>query len=118
MPSVVVARSGPTEHRDRVRARIVLAATTGPSNASIATDLQLCVDTARKWRPRFRSARLSGPAGRFRPGRPRRFTALQLVSVTVLACTLPAETGIPLSRWSSTELAAERVTRGITDHWS
>ena len=31
------------------------------------------------------------------------------------ACTLPAETGIPLSRWSSTELALEAVGRGVAD---
>jgi hypothetical protein len=41
--------------------------------------------------------------------------AVQVVSVTTLACTLPAETGIPLSRWSSTELAVQTVTRGITE---
>jgi hypothetical protein len=30
-----------------------------------------------------------------------------------LACELPAEQGVPLSRWSSTELAREAVARGI-----
>jgi len=43
-------RSGRTEHRDRVRARIVLAAAAGVSNAAIAAELGLCVDTARRWR--------------------------------------------------------------------
>ncbi len=32
-----------------------------------------------------------------------------------MACALPAETGVPLARWSSTELAAEAVTRGVVD---
>ena len=32
-------RSGPTEHRDRVRAQIVLAAAVGASNAAIAAQL-------------------------------------------------------------------------------
>jgi hypothetical protein len=41
------ARSGRTEHRDRIRARIVLAAATGAANAAIAAELGLCVDTAR-----------------------------------------------------------------------
>lgn len=108
------ARSGRTEHRDRVRARIVLAAATGASNAAIAADLQLWVDTAGKWRRRFCSERLAGLADRPRPGRPRRLCAVQVASVAALACTLPAETGIPLSRWSSTELAVEAVTRGIS----
>jgi hypothetical protein len=46
--SVLTARagSGRTEHRDRVRARIVLAAAAGVSNAAIAAELGLCVDTA------------------------------------------------------------------------
>jgi transposase len=109
------ARSGRTEHRDRVRALIVLAAAAGADNAAIAAELDLCVDTARKWRRRFCAQRLDGLKDRSRSGRPRRFTAVQVAAITALACTLPAETGIPLARWSSTELAAETVTRGITD---
>ena len=109
------ARSGRTEHRDRVRARIVLAAACGVSNAAIAVELGLCVDTARRWRRQFTEQRLAGLGDRPRTGRPRRFTAVQIAAITALACTLPAETGIPLSRWSSTELAGEAVTRGITD---
>jgi len=30
-----------------------------------------------------------------------------------MACALPAEQGVPLSRWSSAELALEAVKRGI-----
>jgi transposase len=106
-------RSGRTEHRDRVRAAIVLAAADGASNTAIAVDLQLCVDTARKWRRRFCSERLAGLTDRPRSGRPRTFTAVQAASVTALACTLPAETGVPLARWSSTELADEAIGRGV-----
>jgi transposase len=108
------ANSGRTEHRDRVRARIVLGAATGMANTAIAAELQMCVDTARRWRRRFCQRRLAGLVDDTRSGRPRRFTAVEHASVTALACTLPAETGTPLSRWSSTELAAEAVTRGIT----
>ncbi|MCA1835309.1 MAG: IS630 family transposase [Actinobacteria bacterium] len=107
------ARGGRTEHRDRVRARIVLAAAAGHSNAAIAAELGLCVDTARRWRRRFLTGRLEGLTDRPRPGRPRRFTAVQVAAITALACTLPAETGIPLSRWSSTELATEAAARGV-----
>ncbi len=32
-----------------------------------------------------------------------------------MACALPAEQGVPLSRWSSAELAREAVTRGIVE---
>jgi len=108
-------RSGRTEHRDRVRAQIVLAAARGATNAAIAAELGLCVDTARRWRRRFATERTEGLTDRPRTGRPRRFTAETVAAITALACTLPAETGIALSRWSSTDLAAEAVTRGVTD---
>ncbi|MGH2764127.1 MAG: IS630 family transposase [Thermoleophilaceae bacterium] len=35
-----------------------------------------------------------------------------------LACALPAETGVPLARWSSAELAREAITRGIAEQIS
>jgi hypothetical protein len=40
---------------------------------------------------------------------------MAVAAITALACTLPAETGIPLSRWSSTELATEAVARGVVE---
>ncbi|WP_380286427.1 helix-turn-helix domain-containing protein [Kitasatospora purpeofusca] len=53
-------------------------------------------------------------ADRKRPGRPRRFTALQAAQVRAPACQLPADTGAPLSRWSCPEPAREAVARRIT----
>jgi FixJ family two-component response regulator len=47
------ARGAKTAHRDRLRAQIVLAAARGRDNACIAADLQITVDTVRKWRGRF-----------------------------------------------------------------
>jgi hypothetical protein len=38
--------------------------------------------------------------------------------VIALACELPAEQGVPLSRWSSRELAREAVARGIVEQIS
>src|SRR5213079_2415891 len=35
--------------------------------------------------------------------------------VKALACALPAEQGVPLSRWSCQDLADEAIARGITD---
>jgi hypothetical protein len=35
-----------------------------------------------------------------------------------MACALPAEQGLPLSRWSASELAREAVTRGIVEQIS
>jgi hypothetical protein len=41
------------------------------------------------------------------------FPPAQVAEVKALACELPAEQGVPLSRWSSAELALEAVKRGI-----
>jgi len=38
--------------------------------------------------------------------------------VIAMACALPAEQGLPLSRWSASELAREAVTRGICEQIS
>ncbi|MFI5634400.1 hypothetical protein ACIA8E_34570 [Streptomyces sp. NPDC051664] len=40
---------------------------------------------------------------------------MQVAEAKALACQLPTETGVPLSRWSCPELAAELTARGITD---
>jgi transposase len=106
-------RSGGTAHRDRVRAQVVLAADQGVSHAAIATDLRICQDTVRKWRKRFAAKGLDGLKDADRPGRPRRITALERAEVTALACTLPAETGLPLSRFSAGDLASEVRARGL-----
>jgi hypothetical protein len=73
------------------------------------------VDTVRKWRRRFCELRLEGLADAARPGRPRRFTDVQAAQVKALACELPAEHGVPLSRWSAADLADEAVSAGIVD---
>jgi hypothetical protein len=41
------------------------------------------------------------------------FPPAQVAEVKALACELPAQTGVPLSRWSGAELAVEAVKRGI-----
>jgi DDE superfamily endonuclease len=46
------------------------------------------------------------------------FPPLQIAEVKALACELPAERGVPLSRWSSTEIAREAVARGIVERIS
>jgi transposase len=107
------ARSGRTAHRDRARAWIVLAAADGVPHSVIADDLGICVDTVRKWRKRFAALGLDGLKDAARSGRPRRITALERAEVTAMACTLPAETGLPLSRFSVADLAAEVTARGL-----
>jgi transposase len=109
------ARAGRSEHRDVLRARIVLAAAAGQPNETIAATVGVCLDTVRKWRRRFAAAGLAGLDDLPRCGRPRRFTPVQRAQVKALACTLPAETGVPLSRWSSADLAAEVILRGLAE---
>ena len=54
------ARSVRGAYRDRLRARIVLAAAAGKTNAAIARELGVCTDTVRKWRRGFAAGRLAG----------------------------------------------------------
>lgn len=47
------------------------------------------------------------------PVAPGVFPPLEVAEVKALACELPATSGVPLSRWSCAELAAELVTRAV-----
>jgi transposase len=105
------ARSVRGPWRDRLRAAIVLAAAAGQDNAAIAAELGVCTDTVRKWRRRFTEGRLAGLADAPRSGRPRVFTAADRAEAVALACALPAESGVPLSRWSGPDLARELAAR-------
>jgi transposase len=111
--AVLAARSrsvrGP--YRDRLRAKIVLAAAAGQANAAIAAELGVCTDTVRKWRGRFAEGRLAGLKDAPRSGRPPVFTAADRAEAVALACALPAESGVPLSRWSGPDLARELAAR-------
>ncbi|MFF8919108.1 IS630 family transposase [Streptomyces sp. NPDC015032] len=102
-----------TEHRLRVRAQVVLHAARGRSNARIAQETGLHLDTVRRWRGRFAEQGLPGLKDRQRCGRPPVFTPLQVAEVKALACRLPVESGVPLSRWSCPELAYEATRRCI-----
>ena len=105
------ARSVRAPYRDRLRAAIVLAAAAGQANAAIAAELGVCTDTVRKWRRRFAEGRLAGLKDAPRSGRPPSFTAADRAEVIALACALPAESGVPLARWSSPDLARELAAR-------
>ena len=91
--------------------QIVLAAAAGLDNAAIARELGVCTDTARKWRRRFAESRLAGLTDAPRSGRPPVFTAADRAEAVALACALPAESGVPLSRWSGPDLARELSAR-------
>ncbi|WAU82719.1 helix-turn-helix domain-containing protein [Streptomyces sp. Qhu-G9] len=75
------------------------------SNARIARETGLHLDTVRRWRNQCARAGLPGLKDRERSGRPTSFTPLQATEVKTLACRLPAETEVPILRWSCPELA-------------
>ncbi len=102
-------RAGTTPQRTVLRALIVLMAADGDSNAHIATELGVCVDTARKWRARFCLRGIGGLTDAPRTGRPPKYCPSQVAAVKAWACQLPAEHELPLARWSAPELARQLV---------
>ena len=66
-----------------------------------------------RWRKRFFDLRLLGLQDRARPGRPSVFPPDIVVRIKALACASPRESGLPLSRFSNSEIAAEATRRGI-----
>ncbi len=110
-----------------VRARIVLAAAQGHSNAQIARELDINVDTARLWRDRWVSwqgvdlktvrveERLQDMP---RPGVRPRITAEQRCQIAALACEAPSKAGRPISQWTGREIADEVKARGIVEQIS
>ena len=106
-------RGAKTHWRDRLRALIVLAGARGHRNARIARDLGIDEGTVRKWRGRFAELRLAGLRDLPRCGRPRLIPEQDRAAVVALACQLPVDTGVPLSRWTGPELRAELAAQGL-----
>jgi transposase len=106
-------RGAKTCWRDRLRAQIVLLAARGRSNARIAAGLGIDDGTVRKWRRRFAELGLPGLEDLPRSGRPRLIPEADRAAAVALACQLPAQTGVPLSRWTGPELAAELTAQGL-----
>ena len=98
-----------------VRAKIVLLAAEGWRNVDIAGRLDVQVDMVSIWRKRFCESGLAGLGDRHRAGRPRSFAPEVVTEVKAMACEPPQQREVPLSRWSSTELASQAVTEGLVD---
>ena len=122
-----LARRHKTGQQLADRARIVLRAADGLNNSEIARELALEPDTVRLWRQRWLS--VSGVelaelpvadrlADAPRSGTPARITPEQVARIVALACEAPGASGRPVSQWSTTELAAELMRRGIVDEIS
>jgi transposase len=109
------ARSYTAPHGEVVRAKIILLAAGGERNAVIARRLGVHAGVVSKWRKRFAGQGLGGLADRKRPGRPRVFPAPVVAQVKAMACEPPAAREVPLSRWSSAELASQAAAEGLVE---
>lgn len=110
-----------------LRAQIVLEASEGKSNVTVAQELSVSVETVRLWRDRWVAwqdidlkdrrveVRLADAP---RPGAPARISAEQHCQMELLACEAPSQSGRPISQWSGREIAQEMIQRGIVDHIS
>ncbi len=110
-----------------LRARIVLGASDGLNNSQIVRQLGVSRDMAQLWRRRWLGLQVI-PLEELsveerltdvpRPGAPARIGAEAICQIVALACEAPAESGRPISQWSSREIADEVERRGIVDHIS
>lgn len=107
------ARSYTVPHAQVIRAKIVLFAAAGQTNSAIAERIDVHVDVVSRWRKRFCLQGLDGLVDRPRSGRPRTFAATVVAEVKAMACEPPAQREVPLSRWSSAELARQAVAEGL-----
>jgi len=116
-----------SEQQQAQRARMVMASAQGQSNAQIARELQVNVDTVRLWRNRW--VGLQGidletltVAERLqdapRPGAPPKFTEEQRCQMAAFACETPMRAGRPISQWTGREIADELKKRGIVEQIS
>jgi transposase len=104
------------------RARIILKAAEGKTNAEIAREVGQSIKMVRRWRRRWLEleplslADLS-VAERLddlpRPGAPSRLSADQICQMEQMACEAPEKAGRPISQWTGREIADELVARGI-----
>jgi len=124
---VQITRRHRSEQQQVLRARIVLAAAQGHSNAQIAHELAINVDTARLWRDRWvelqdidretlsTAERLQDAP---RPGAPARITVEQRCQIAALACEAPMKAGRPIRKFPGREIADELKKRGIIEQIS
>jgi transposase len=96
-----------------IRARIVLLAADGVENTVIAARLDVHVDVVSRWRKRYFEEGLAGLDDRQRSGRPRWFPAVVVAEVKAMVCQPPEDRGVPQSRWSASDLAAQAAAEGL-----
>ncbi len=110
-----LARSYTLPYWQVTRAQMVLMAADGLRNDQIAGRLRVGRDVVSQWRKRFFEQRLAGLETDPGADGRRLFPPQVRAEVIRLACERPADSDVPLARWSSTELAREAAARGICE---
>ena len=122
-----LVRRHATPQQLSLRAQIILAAADGANNCQIARQLNISLDSVRRWRERWlalQPASLEDLPVRERltdaprPGKPVRITAEQVAKIVALACDPPATSKRPISQWTGREIADEIKQRGIVEQIS
>ena len=113
-----LARSYTLPYWQVTRAQMVLMAADGLRNDQIAAGCAAVAMSSRSGESGSSSS--AWPAWRTGPGAADRrpFPPQVRAEVIRLACERPAESDVPLARWSSSELAREAVARGICEQIS
>ncbi|MEU3734179.1 IS630 family transposase [Streptomyces sp. NPDC033538] len=112
------ATSAKASVRDALRARIVLAAAEGDSNAEIARSLPASINTVRKWRDRFASHGLAGLADADRSGRPRRYGGLVRIAVVAAATSEVPDGADTWTHAAIAERVATTVLAPVSAAWA
>lgn len=94
--------SAKSQVRAVLRARIVLAAADGLANGAIARELEISVNTVRKWRGRFAACGPAGLRDAERSGRPRTYGPAVRMAVVATATSEPPH---PEATWSHRAIA-------------
>jgi len=130
-----LARSRTAPQRLVERCRIVLMSAEGRDNEDQGEQLGVDRQRVRRWRSRWASAAeglssaenegatdkdlqrliLALLADDARSGTPAKFTPEQVAAIIALACEPPAQSGLPVSHWTPTELAREASKRKIVE---
>ena len=104
-------RAGTTPQRLVRRARLILGSATGLGSRALARQERMSRTTVRRWLGRFATERCAGLHDRPRSGRPKLIAPATRALVVALACERPAERGVPLRRYSLSELTVEVAIR-------
>lgn len=110
-------RSHSTPQQLALRARMIVLADAGVGVGETAQRLGVWRKGVSSWRARWLASDGKSAAERLRDaprsGAPATITAEQTCALVALACERPDDGAVPLSHWSTSDLAREAVRRGI-----